>query len=173
MERIERPHFSVMEMGSFSGSMQTCHSNEKISKKKIFSFIISATPYKDLPKKFRTTKPTLQEHLVQDFLRLEFPNMPEKFIDSAEETVRTHSLRKRFQSAREATGLTIKEVAAQLKAPQYHLKAIEEMSSSEIKQEIFQKYSEFLGLEDWVFEWVNANKILAATLGLKALSKSK
>lgn len=111
--------------------------------------------------------------LLQDFLRLEFPHMPEKFIESAEETVRMHSLRKRFQSAREETGLSIKEIAAQLKVPQYRLKAIEGVSGSEIKQEIFQKYSEFFGLEDWVSEWVNANKKLADKLGLKALSKSK
>jgi cytoskeletal protein RodZ len=78
------------------------------------------------------------------------------------------SVRKRFQSAREARGLSIKEVAVQLKVPQYRLKAIEEASVSEIKQDIFQKYSEFLELEDWVSEWAAANKKLATKLGLKA-----
>jgi ribosome-binding protein aMBF1 (putative translation factor) len=109
--------------------------------------------------------------LLRDFLRREFSDMPEKLMHSAEEVLRMHSLRNRFQSAREARGLSIKEVAAQLKVPQYRLKAIEGGSSSEIKQDIFQKYSEFLDLEDWVSEWAAANKKVAAKLGLKPLSK--
>jgi ribosome-binding protein aMBF1 (putative translation factor) len=105
--------------------------------------------------------------LLRDLVRQEFPDLPEKAVQRTEEIVRMHSLRKRFQSAREARALTIKQVAAHLKVPQYRLKAIEEASLSEIKQDIFQKYSEFLELEDWVSEWADANKKLATKLGLK------
>ena len=106
--------------------------------------------------------------LLCDFMRQKFPGVPERFVQSTEEIVRMQSLRKRFQSAREARGLSIKEVAGQLKVPQYRLKAIEGVSSSEIKQDIFQKYSEFLKLEDWVSQWAAANKKLASKLGLKS-----
>jgi len=104
--------------------------------------------------------------LLSEILREDFPHLPEEALDKVEENVRLEPLRKRFQSAREYRGLSIKEAAAQLKVPQYRLKAIEELNVSEIKPDIFRKYSALLGLDDWVSEWAAANKKLAAEIGI-------
>lgn len=84
-----------------------------------------------------------------------------------ENTLRIGSLSKRCQVEREKLGLTVKQVAAQLKVPQYHLKAIDEGRLSEIREDVLGKYLVLLGLQDWVQQWVTANPGLARRLGLK------
>lgn len=86
---------------------------------------------------------------------------------SVEDTLRIGSLSKRCQAEREKLGLTVKQVAAQLKVPQHHLKAIDEGDISEIREDVLGKYLILLGLQDWVQEWVAANPGLARRLGLK------
>jgi hypothetical protein len=57
--------------------------------------------------------------ILRGVLRRNFPDIEEKWLRSAEETVRLQSMHIRFRSAREATGLPIKEVASRMKVPQY------------------------------------------------------
>lgn len=103
---------------------------------------------------------------LRKLLREEFPSIKPGFLRSAEDTVRMHSLRLRFRQARESRSLTFKEVATRLKVPQYRLKAVEEGSLSEIDPTVFTKYRDFLGVEQWVCQWVESNRKLAAKLGI-------
>jgi transcriptional regulator with XRE-family HTH domain len=73
----------------------------------------------------------------------------------------------RFRSAREATGLTIKEVASRMKVPQYRLNAIEKGNLSEFKADVLQKYAEFLDLTKWLDKWAATNPKLAARFGIE------
>jgi hypothetical protein len=108
----------------------------------------------------QTTKALLK------LLREEFPSIQPGFLSSVEDTVRMQSLHSRFRQARELMSLTFKEVATHLKVPQYRLKAVEEGSLSEIDSTAFTKYRDFLGLEQWVSQWVESNRKLAAKLGI-------
>jgi len=63
-------------------------------------------------------------------------------------------------------GLNIKEAAAKLKMPQYRLKAAEGGISREIKPDIFWKYCNFLGLDEFVQQWIAANEELAIEIDL-------
>ena len=103
---------------------------------------------------------------LRKLLRAEFPGMPPEFLSSAEDTVRMQSLRSRFRQARESRDLTVKEVSARLKVPQYRLKAVEEGRLSEIDSTVFEKYSDFLGLDQWVRQWIESNRKLAKNLGI-------
>lgn len=86
---------------------------------------------------------------------------------SVENTLRMGSLARRCQVEREKLGLTVKQAAAQLKVPQYHVKAIDEGDLSEIRQDVLGRYLVLLGLQDWVQEWIAAYPGLARRLGLK------
>lgn len=86
---------------------------------------------------------------------------------SVENTLRIGSLSKRCQVEREKLGLTIKQVVAQLKVPQYHVKAINEGDIRKIREDVLGKYLVLLGLQEWVQQWVAANPGLARRLGLK------
>ena len=60
------------------------------------------------------------------------------------EILRLSSLGAKSQEVRGKRGLTIKEVAVQLKVPQYRLKAIEEHRKNEILPEVLERYIKFL-----------------------------
>ncbi len=74
-----------------------------------------------------------------------------------EEILRLSSLGAKSQEVREKRGLAIKEVAAQLKVPQYRLKAIEEHRENEILPEVLERYIKFLKIEKWYKKWAEAN----------------
>jgi ribosome-binding protein aMBF1 (putative translation factor) len=105
-------------------------------------------------------------HLLRQYLREEFLNIPETFMNSIEDMIRLQSLAKRFNNEREAIGLSIKEVATRLKVPQYRLRGIEEGKNSEIKPDVLKAYTDFLGLRDWVAKWSEVNEELARKLGI-------
>ncbi len=77
-----------------------------------------------------------------------------------EQTVRFLSLSKACQGAREQRGLSIKEAAALLKAPQYRLKAIEQGSLRLIQPDILRAYVGLLELGAYFEEWAAANPAL-------------
>ena len=77
-----------------------------------------------------------------------------------EQTVRFLSLSKACQGAREQRGLSIKEAAALLKAPQYRLKAIEQGSLRLIQPDILRAYVGLLELGAYFEEWAAANPTL-------------
>lgn len=103
---------------------------------------------------------------LREFLVSEFPNIPSMHLSLAEKVVRMMSLNSRVKEARESMKLSIKEVASRLKVPQYRLKAIEKGTGLEIKPDVFWKYCEFLDLQDFVEEWIAANRSFANELGL-------
>ena len=81
-----------------------------------------------------------------------------------ETPIRMISLQEKCKEAREELGLTIKEAAARLKAPQYRIKAIEEDGPKEILPDVLEKYIKFLELEDWFQQWAEANPKVAEKL---------
>ena len=108
----------------------------------------------------------LMTQYFKETLALSFPGLPPRCFEMAEDMIRSSSLTQKIQKAREGAGLTIKEVAARLKVPQYRLRDAEEVRSHRIVPEIFERYTEFLGLRDWVDEWINANSDLARRMGI-------
>ena len=104
--------------------------------------------------------------VLRKILREEFPSIQPGLLSSVEDTVRMQSLCSRFRQARESMSLTFKEVATRLKVPQYRLRAVEEGPFSEIDSTVFTKYSDFLGLDQLVSQWVESNRKLATKLGI-------
>lgn len=96
----------------------------------------------------------------------DFPGVPLDLLGNQEHRVRLMSLGARFKQAREASGATIKELAAALKVPQYRLKSIEEVRLHSIEGPIIARYGAHLGLEAWLATWIAANGLLAAELGI-------
>lgn len=86
---------------------------------------------------------------------------------SVEDILRIGSLSKRCQIEREQLGLTVKQVATQLRVPQYRVKAIDEGRIGEIQKEVLERYLILLQLHEWVQEWIAANPGLARRLGIK------
>ena len=70
-------------------------------------------------------------------------------------------------AAREKLGLTVKEAARRLEAPQYRLKAVEDGRFFELQPEVVRRYISLLGLDAWFRRWRAANRALAAELGLR------
>ena len=93
-------------------------------------------------------------------------SLMEQFGVRCEDTVRLLSLQAKCEEAREELGLTIKEAAARLKAPQYRIKAIEEGRLKQILPDVLAKYIRFLELEDWFRQWADANPKVAEKLGI-------
>lgn len=90
-----------------------------------------------------------------------------------EDIVRLMSLKERCREARGELGLSIKEVAARLKTPQYRVKAVEDGSQKDMLPEVTEKYIKFLGIEDWFEQWINANVKLAKKLGISEIRYGK
>ena len=102
---------------------------------------------------------------VREYMGEPFASLTAERVSAVEDTVRLSPLTRRFQEGREATGLSIKEVASRLKVPQYRLKDIERGSHS-IKPEFLYKYASFLELDHWLRRWVKANRELAERMSL-------
>lgn len=96
----------------------------------------------------------------------EFPYLFPEGSTLAEDKIRELSLMNKFEETRENKGLSIKEVSSKLKIPQYRLRAVEKVDKSELIPEMFWKYSEFLGITDFVWKWIKENEELAGRLEL-------
>ncbi len=81
-------------------------------------------------------------------------------------TIRFAAVAAKCRESRELRGESIKDVAAQLRVPQYRLKAIEEPRAAEIDAEMLRRYIGYLGLGSWFSRWKRANRILAQSLDL-------
>lgn len=84
----------------------------------------------------------------------------------AEAIIRYMPLADRFKEGRARLNLTIKEVAARLKEPQYKIKAVEKGELRQVDVEVFQKYCCFLELDEYVASWCRQNGVLAEKLGV-------
>ena len=102
--------------------------------------------------------------ILTSAVRKVFPELFNKsiipFSIDLEALVRFRAVAERCRAARESRGLTIKEIAANLKVPQYRLKAIEEDHLRELKPAILEKYVGFLSLQRWFARWAKANRAL-------------
>ena len=81
-----------------------------------------------------------------------------------EDTVRFFAVASRCAGAREAAGLSIRDVAEQLHAPQYKIRSIEAGDIKRIQPALFQGYISLLGLCGWYAEWSLENAALAKRL---------
>lgn len=87
-------------------------------------------------------------------------------VEGSQDLIRWSSLKARCEEERERRGLTIRDVALELKIPQYRLRAVEEGSVQEFEPGMAQRYFEFLGITAWVKRWMSANRELAERVGL-------
>ena len=103
---------------------------------------------------------------LRKLMARDFPTVPADLFGNSDHMVRLLSLNARFKQAREASGRTIKQIAAELKVPQYRLKAIEKGRLLDVDGAIMARYGAGLSLEAWLAMWVAANGRLAAELGM-------
>lgn len=103
---------------------------------------------------------------VRERLGPEFTDACEKLGIDVESMIRYKPLGDKFAAARLRRTLTIKEAAAEIKAPQYRLKAIEKGHFSEILPDVLQKYAGFLDLDHYLKTWGRINQDLAGELGI-------
>ncbi len=103
---------------------------------------------------------------LTDMLKKSFGPLNSKYAESKginfENNVNFLSVSTNCQSEREKRNLTIKDIAAKLKAPQYKLKYIEDNDVNNTEPLILQKYINFLELDEWFDEWLKSNPKLAA-----------
>lgn len=104
--------------------------------------------------------------MVRETLGSEIVKVCEKLGVDVESVIRYKPFGDKFEAARLGRNLTIKEAAAQAKAPQYRLKAIEKGHFSEILPDALRKYAGFLDLDDYVKTWSQINPDLADDLGI-------
>lgn len=79
--------------------------------------------------------------------------------------VRFLCISKLCQARREERGLSFKDISTELNTPQYRLKAIEENSIQSIVPAIFDRYVEFLGLQDEFQKWLKENRDVYEEVG--------
>jgi hypothetical protein len=105
---------------------------------------------------------TLSEQ-VRAVLVDSFPGMDWSKHDS-ERIVRMMALSAKCKETRTKRGLSIKDVAGQLRIPQYRIKAVEDGSMLELDPSCLRSYVAFLNLKRWVRQWGNTNPELAKRL---------
>jgi transcriptional regulator with XRE-family HTH domain len=123
-------------------------------------------PQKRTPKRFandeeiRILAMAVRKHMGEPYVSLTAERAGE-----LEDIIRFSPITQRFKEEREERGLSIKEVANQLKVPQYRLRDIESARYN-IKPEFLNKYATFLELGPWLRRWVKANRELAERMGI-------
>jgi hypothetical protein len=93
-----------------------------------------------------------------------FATLAESLGLNLEEGVRFMPVAKRCEERRCARGGSVKEVAAQLKVPQYRLKDIEAGHVRRIRPGILHAYLSHLGLASWYRGWARRNPGVARQL---------
>jgi len=107
-----------------------------------------------------------------DFLRRNFGDGLPLSLEQVRETVGFLPVAKRCSAVRERKGLTVSDVARELKVPQYRLKAIESCSVAQVNLDVLHAYIKFLGLSGWYNTWARSNKT-ASRRGRVAKSREK
>jgi ribosome-binding protein aMBF1 (putative translation factor) len=74
------------------------------------------------------------------------------------DVIRFRPVGERCQKAREKKGLTIKEISAQIKIPQYRLRAVEDSHLRYIQPDVLEQYIDFLQIRRWFDLWARRNK---------------
>jgi len=102
--------------------------------------------------------------LIREFFGQELLSHYPELDRGIEDGVRFRPVMSVCEHMRESRGLSIKEAAAALKAPQYRLKAIEKGIMSEVEPDILLRYLEFLKITEWFELWKSANAKLARSI---------
>ena len=90
-------------------------------------------------------------------------SISENFGVNAQELVRCQLLFHSCKAAREKKRLTVKQVAAILKVPQYRIKVLEGgPDRTSIRSDILERYIEFLELSVFYREWKKVNQDIFA-----------
>jgi hypothetical protein len=105
---------------------------------------------------------------LRDMLIASFPHVAWSRRD-LETGIRMMAMCAKCKETRQKRNLSIKEVAAELRVPQYRIKAIEKPSMTELRPESLRAYVELLGLKRWSRRWVAANVAVAKRLGVDDL----
>ena len=87
--------------------------------------------------------------------------------------LRYHPLGASCREARERRGLTVRDTARQLRAPQYRLRAIENATFGEIEPKLLKHYIGFLKLDSWLARWARANPEMARRLGVRGAAANQ
>ena len=88
------------------------------------------------------------------------PNLKEvldKYDIRPKDMIRFRMLAEMCQSEREKRGITFKQIALNLKVPQYKLKYIESSSVKNINVYILESYIDYLSLRKWFSGWKRHN----------------
>ncbi len=75
----------------------------------------------------------------------------------SKDMIRFHPVGEKCGKVREQKGLSVKKSAAQMKVPQYRLKAIEKSDLKYIQHPVLEHYIDFLGMRKWFNTWVREN----------------
>lgn len=81
-----------------------------------------------------------------------------------ETTVRFSLVGHQCKTHREQRGLSLKEVAAHLRMPQYRIRSIEEGRLRQVNGDVLRRYVGYLGLTKWFNRWLQENQDLAKQL---------
>jgi transcriptional regulator with XRE-family HTH domain len=81
-----------------------------------------------------------------------------------DDVVRFLAVKSRCVAAREKAGLTLQDVAKQLRVPQYRIRDIESGHLNRITPSLLREYIELLGLTAWYEEWSLSNPELVRWL---------
>jgi hypothetical protein len=95
----------------------------------------------------------------------QFATRAESYGLDPEQVVRFMPVAKRCEKQRCVRGWSIKDVASQLKVPQYRLRDIEGGHVRTIKPEILHAYVSHLDLDSWYRRWKRANPEVAGRVG--------
>lgn len=110
---------------------------------------------------------------VQQLFRESFPGVFEKYGKGLDDSVRFLSVSQKCAAVRESKGISIKEAAKAIGAPQYRLKDIEGGSVRNVQVPVLVRYIDFLGLKLWFGQWKAVNRSLAERLGLEPALEPK
>lgn len=75
----------------------------------------------------------------------------------SKDMIRFHPVGEECAKIKEQKGLSVKQIAAQMKIPQYRLKAIEKTDLIYIQLAVLERYIDFLGMREWFNAWVCEN----------------
>ena len=76
--------------------------------------------------------------------------------------VRFGSVAKRLEEARGSLGLSVKDVALQLKTPQHRIRDFERSRVSAGDELLVRNYATLLGIHAWYARWYRQNKVVFA-----------
>lgn len=83
----------------------------------------------------------------------------------SKDMIRFHPVGEECGKIREQKGLSVKQIATQMKIPQYRLKAVEKSDLTYIQPTILECYIDFLGMRIWFNAWVRENTDVYNRLG--------